>query len=376
MMRHGAATISMDQVVGFELPTTAGVIAMANLQAQIDGQMQEAAAGRLDVSAQAGLLELIALRGHVLGCIADYELAEQLAEQLTLEAPSDGDALLARARTRATFHRFTDALTDLDEAEELGADRAKVDAERAAIFQAVGQYDQALKIYRETVERRADFNSLGDLATLYADVGDIAAAERFFSGSRVRYRGVSPIPLAQLEFKRAHMWMRQDDLERARMWLEAAVCRLPQYAIAQGHLAEVEAAMGDIESAIARLRPLTTSSDDPDYAAQLARILEEAGRIDEASEWRDRAAARYDELVTHHLEAFADHAASFWLEVGCDPTRALWLAQRNHEVRPTWRAGELVVRATIAVAVTGGKQLRGPPDAVGQRAIGSVPSCR
>jgi tetratricopeptide (TPR) repeat protein len=353
-MRHSAATTCIDQAVGCEFPTTAGVIAIGNLRAQIDGHEREAAAGRLTVAAQAGLIDLIALRGHLLGRVVDYEWAEALAEQLTHDAPSDGDALLARARTRATFHRFADAQSDLDEAERLGADLTKVNAERAAIFQALGQYEPALTIYNEAVERRADFHSLGDLATLYAERGEIAAAEKLFSESRARYRGVSPIPLAQLDFKRAHMWIARYHLVRARTWLESAVRRLPAYAPAAGHLAEVEAAMGETDSAIARLRALTISSDDPDYAAQLARILGEAGPIEEAREWRDRAALRYDELVARHLEAFADHAAEFWLETAGDPRRALSLAKKNLEVRPTRRARELVARATHAGSGAGG----------------------
>ena len=107
----------------------------------------------------------------------------------------------------------------------------------------------------------------------------------------------------------------------------------------------LEAALGETESAIARLRPLTSSSDDPDYAAQLARILGEAGWVEEARHWRARAAARYDELVARHLEAFAYHAAEFWLEAGADPQRALWLAMKNIEVRPTRRARDLLARA-------------------------------
>ena len=345
---------ALDRALGGDVPTTAGVVAIGNLQAQIDGQDREAAAGRLTVQGQAALIELIALRGHLLGCVADYEWAEALAEQLTQDAPSDGDAVLARARTRATFHRFADALTDLDEAERLGADHTLVHAERAAIFQALGRYDEALTIYSEAVGRRADFHSLGDLATLYAERDEIATAERFFSESRARYCGVSPIPLAQLDFKRAEMWLGEDALERARTWLEAAVRRLPAYAPATGHLAEVEAALGDTDSAIARLHPLTISSDDPDYPAQLARILGEAGRVEEAREWRDRAAARYDELVARHLAAFADHAAEFWLDAGDDPHRALSLAKQNLEIRPTSRARELAFRATRAGRGAGG----------------------
>ena len=101
---------------------------------------------------------------------------------------------------------------------------------------------------------------------------------------------VSPFPLAQLDFRRALMWLAEGDLARARNWLVAAHRRLPEYAPAQGHLAEVEAALGETDSAIARLRPLTLTSDDPDYAAQLARILGEVGRVRRPV--RDRAAAR------------------------------------------------------------------------------------
>ena len=336
-------------VVDRELPTTAGSLALTNLHAQIDGQQRQALAGRLDVGGQAALIELVTLRGQVVGCIADYEWAHARAEQLTRDRPADGVALLARARARATFHRFTDALGDLDEARRLGADPPVVDADRATIFQAVGRYDEALTFMREAVKRRADFASVAALASLCAESGDVATAEHFFDRSRDHYRGVSPIPLAQLHFRRATMWLAQGNFARGRSWLDAAHRRLPAYAPAQGHLAEVEAAIGETDSAITRLHPLTISSDDPDYPAQLARILTEVGRAQEADQWRAPAAARYDELVARHPEAFADHAAEFWLAAGADPHRALSLARRNLEVRQTPRAHELLARATRAV---------------------------
>jgi tetratricopeptide (TPR) repeat protein len=337
------------RVIDAEPPTTAGVLALGNLQAQIAGQAREALAGRLDASGQAELIELVLLRGHVLGCIADYERAEACAERLTHDSPADGVAFLARARARATFHRFTDALGDLDDAVRLGADPAGVDAERGAVLQAAGRYDEALTIFRNAVERRADFASLAALASLCADRGDVATAEQLFRESRGRYHGVSPFPVAQLDFWRALMWLAQGDLLRARRWLGAAHRRLPGYAPVRGHLAEVEAALGQTDAAVARLRPLAITSDDPDYAAQLARVLSEAGRFAEARQWRARAAARYDELLARHPEAFADHAAEFWLQAGADPHRALSLATRNVEVRPTPRAHELLSRATNAV---------------------------
>ena len=135
----------------------------------------------------------------------------------------------------------------------------------------------------------------GELASFHAERGELAAAERFFAESRVLFRGVSPFGLAQLEFQLGHMWQEHgDDLSLRREWLMAAWQRLPAYAQAEGHLAEVESAMGERHGAISRLRRLATTSDDPDYAAQLARILGEAGRLEEAGVWRARAEKRYD----------------------------------------------------------------------------------
>ena len=144
--------------------------------------------------------------------------------------------------------------------------------------------------------------------------------------------------------------MRHDRLDQARTCFDAAISRVPAYAAAQGHLAEVEADLGEPEAAIARLYPLAASSDDPDYAAQLARILGEMGRNDEARGWGLLAANRYDELTAAHPEAFADHAAEFWLGAGNDPPKGLRFAEFNLRVRKTPRAYGLVARALDAIA--------------------------
>ena len=104
--------------------TTSGVMALTNLQAQIDGLAARAAAARSGqgtgarpaVAERALLVDLLLLHGQLLGRIADYELAAELAEGMVRDAPDDGTARLARARARAAFHRFTEASADLDAA--------------------------------------------------------------------------------------------------------------------------------------------------------------------------------------------------------------------------------------------------------------------
>ena len=330
--------------------TTHGAIALFNLRAHIEGLERQSAQGRLTSRSGAELVDLLTLRGQILGRVADYERAAERAEQLARELPGDGVAFLARARTRACLHRFDEALADLDVAARLGLAGPEPDAERAAIFLAVGRYEEALAIYRAAVERCRSFETLGALAVLHAERGEVDEAERFFDESRARFRGVAPFALAQLDFQHAHLWLEQDDLARARDWLLEAWRRMPEFAPAEGHLAEVEAELGEHETAVARLRRLAVASDDPDYAAQLARILIEVGRREEAAPWQAWAAVRYDELVARHPAAFADHAAEFCLTVGGDPQRALRLARQNAGIRRTPRAYALLSRAIAACA--------------------------
>jgi tetratricopeptide (TPR) repeat protein len=345
----------------YEPVTTSGVIALINLQGQIGGLEAQArttlppvagqaASGRLAVAQWADLIDLLSLHGHVLGRVADAERAAALAEQLVHNAPADGLAFMARAQTRAAFHRFAEALADLDAAERLGLARVTLDAERAVIFQALGRYDEALVLCRNAVERRPDFASLSALAVLQAERGQRARAECLFDEGRRRYRGVSPFPVAQLDFRRGLMWLEQGDLPTARVWFEAALDRVPAYAPALGHLAELDAALGERKAAINRLRPLAVFSDDPEYAGVLAGLLSEAGQAQEASRWRTRAAARYDELLARHPAAFADHAAEFWLTVGGDVNKARQLARQNLAIRHTPRTCALLDRVIQASA--------------------------
>jgi tetratricopeptide (TPR) repeat protein len=354
--------------LGTSLRTTDGRIALSNLEAHIDGLELWAGRGELASHAWSELIDLITLRAQILGRIADYERASALAEQRALDAPADGLAFLGRAHTRASLHRFDEALADLDTAGRLGTDH-QPETERAAVLQAVGRYDEAMTLRRTAVECRADFESLAGLASLHAELGEIAAAEVWFDESCRRFRSVSPFPIAQLEFQRGQMWLGHGDLNCARHWLEAAWRRLPAYTQAECHLAEVEYELGERHGAISRLRHLATQADDPDYAAQLAQMLAETGEINEADTWRKRAEEQYERLIARHPAAFADHAAEFWLSVGNDPKRVLSLAKLNLKVRNTPRARALLARAIAACGdmSSASERLREPAVSTRQR---------
>ncbi len=325
--------------------TTSGVIAMINLDSQIESDQEANSVGERIAG-----IEHLLLRGTFRGRIADSENAAALAEKLVADFPENGRAYFARARARCCFHLFSAALEDLDRAQGYGLDKPTIDDERAGVFQAVGRYDDALQIRQEADRRCRTFQTTGALATLHAECGDLDLAEQFFEESRTQYRGVSPFPLAMLDFQRGHLWHAEDQLTHARTWYLAALKRLPEFAMAQGHLAEVDAALGDVESAITRWRNLVNVSDDPEFPAQLAWFLKSTGRTEESQSWLAESAARYDELTREHLEAFADHAAEFWLVDDADTERALGYAEINFAIRKTARALDLLRRARLASA--------------------------
>jgi tetratricopeptide (TPR) repeat protein len=322
---------------------TDGTIALLNLQAQIDGLE-----GHSTSVETATLIDLLILRGLILGRIIDYERAAQLADRQVGAAITDAAAYVARARTHAVFHRFTEALDDLDQADRISPQDIAAKRERAAILQALGHYHEALVTYGTVADRAEQFEQAAALAGFWAERGETETAQHFYLEGLCSYRGVSPFPLALLDFQLGIMWMRKDRLSEARACFEAAVRRIPAYVAAQGHLAEVDADLGEPEAAIARLTPLAISSDDPDYAAQLARILGEMGCSEESAAWRRVAASRYDELISTHPAAFVDHAAEFWLGAGNDPPKGLRLAEFNLQVRKTPRAYDLLAQALEA----------------------------
>jgi tetratricopeptide (TPR) repeat protein len=328
--------------------TTDGGIAVGNLEAQLAANDRVARSHEPSVPERASQVEMLLMHGQYLGRIDDYERATTLADALAHDAPTEGRVFITRARVLLTWHRFDAALADLDHAEALGARGAGSDAVRAGVLQAVGRYDEALALRRHISVTGPDVLALGAEAAVLAERGDLDLASSTFAAAERAYPDVSPFPIAWLRYQEGAMWLRAGDLERARPLLQEAVDRLPAYAPAEGLLAQLDAAAGRRDAAIARLSTVAAASDDPDYAAQLARILGEAGRPEEATTWRERAKARFAELLAAHEEAFADHAADFWLNAGGDAQRGVALARRNAALRSTPRAYELLLQGALA----------------------------
>jgi tetratricopeptide (TPR) repeat protein len=333
-----------------ERPTTDPGIALGNLDAQIDGAEAAAENPRL---ARVALVELIAklgLRGQVRGRISDYERADAKAELLVRMYPQLPESYLERAGTRATLHRFAEALADVDEAARRGARGLRVERLRASVYQATGRLDEALELCQKHSAKWQHVSTLSAEASVRADRGETDAAEQLYIEAQYHFPDVSPFVLASLYLQEGLMWQREGRLARARELFSAALERLPDYAPVRSHLAAVEAQLGARDRAVELLRPLLVTSDDPEVAGQLAALYREAGQTAEAERLRAKAVARFDELMAAHPAAFANHAARFWLGIGGDPQKALRLARIHLANAPTTEAYELALESALAAA--------------------------
>ncbi len=330
-----------------ELPTTAPSIAINNLEGELVAARQMLDRDPHSLGALVGLTSIHLLRGKLYGRLAEYDVAATLAERAVASWPREPKAWLARAAARSRLHDFSGALADLDRAQKLGGDETSVEVmqRRASILQATGKLAEARPIIEKLARMLPSLPSIGTLATLDADVGDTEKAEREFNEALDHFREVSPFPLAWLWLQQANLWEAEGSPARAGELLAAAHERLPADASVTSHLAGAEAARGDRARAIALLRPLVASSDDPEYAGQLARLL---GESEEATELRARARRGYDDLLARHRAAFADHAARFFLASESELPRALQLAELNLRVRQTAEAYALATEAALA----------------------------
>src|SRR5262249_59883901 len=112
--------------------------------------------------------------------------------------------------------------------------------ERAAILLAQGRFDESLSTYSAVIDV-GQFERAAALTGLWAERGEADTAQRFYLDSLRSYRGVSPFPVALLDFQLGVMWMRNARLEEARTCFEAAIARVPAYAAAHGHFPDQEA---------------------------------------------------------------------------------------------------------------------------------------
>jgi tetratricopeptide (TPR) repeat protein len=322
---------------------TSGRIALANLSGSIMSlELSRAKDASFDDSV--ALSKLLFLRGDLLGRIADHDRAELVATEAIALSPDTASGFYIRAQLAERFHRFAEAKTYLNQALAAGYPSHKIDMERAAVLQATGVYKEALALRERLAERDPGIHTISALGSLYAEMDKWDAAEACYAAALDADNGTSPIPCAQLLFEWGVNAMRRGDLCLAETILAELCSIFPAHVPGRGHRAEVALARGELDRAESLVRPLLDIADDPEYRGIYAEILAARGDNKAACE-AAYAAAAYQQLLVRRPEAYADHAAAFFMGIGNRPQLAVDLASANFKLRDTPRSRSLLARA-------------------------------
>ena len=323
---------------------TSGRIALANLSTSIES-LERYRGERATFENLMALSKLLFLRGDLLGRIVDHDRAQLVANEAIALSPDTGSTLYIRARLAGRFHRFDEANALLDQALASGHPRQEIDVEKAALLQATGNYEEALVVRERLAKENPGIHTLGALASLLAEMDQWAAAEISYEAALDADESTSPIPCSQLLFEWGVSAMRRGDLDRAEEIFVELDAILPQHVPGRGHRAEVALARRQLKVAKALITPLLAIADDPEYRATYAEILAARGEAKAAATEAEGAAAGYEVLLARRPEAYADHAAAFFMGLGNRPQLALDLAMANWKLRDTPRSRRLLERA-------------------------------
>jgi tetratricopeptide (TPR) repeat protein len=331
-------------------PLTDGKIALNNLQS---ARMQGWSRFWQDPQ-RPGIAEYIVeqeqLTAQYVGDVTALDRLETLATQLDRLSAGSMRTALIHAQVAAMAHRFGEARAHLANAESRGAMPADVERLRLSIDQACGTaLESVLEVRRRMAAESGRLEDLVPLGSLLADLGNFDEADGIYDRALREYTDVSPFAVAWVCFQRGVLWgelVPEAQASRATVWYRKAIEYLPCYVKARVHLSEIYLQSGNVTDAESLLVPVI-SSGDPEVSWRLADVLLTTDRFAEAETRLQIARLGFEELLSKHLLAFADHGAEFYSGSGNNARRAFELAGINLANRPTLRAFEQAYEAAF-----------------------------
>jgi hypothetical protein len=327
--------------------TTSAAIYLGNLDARIE-ELRRLVAERDRNEHRTALAGSLYHRYRVVGRLEDAEEALRLLDAAVAAEPEVTEHRLLRAVVLGGFHRFADALADLEAAEAAGLPREAAHKARRELQLALGDYAPLREEFARALELSPEFDELAHRADLRLLQGEPAAAEFLFRAAQAQFRDVNPVPLAWLHVQQGIAYLRHGRVDEARRFFAAAHARLPQYYLATEHLAECEARLGNHAAARELYRAVIAQTGNPEFVAALAGVERAAGDDAEATRLEAEALKGYEALLARHPAAFGQHAAEFLIQIG-QAERADALARQNLALRRD--VGSWILAAQTAEAV-------------------------
>ncbi|WP_343346286.1 tetratricopeptide repeat protein [Sphingomicrobium sp. XHP0239] len=275
------------------------------------------------------------------------QLTQAMALAPDMSGPQRSRAILALA-----MHRLDEAEIALDTIEARpvrlrATERAEVMAMRGDIAFYRGDYADAKTLYDSAIYLDPHPGQYVRLANWHQRMGDLDASLAAFDRAASVSDRVSPELASTLLLYAGGAHLKRGQWDEARDYFERADEAWPGYWLTEAHLAQLDAARGDLATAERRYRAILADHQEPSVMAAFATVLEAQGKRAEAERLTRRAETMFAEQAEAYPEAFADHVLDGAIGAG-DMDAALAAARANHAARPYGDAKVGMGRALIA----------------------------
>ena len=299
-----------------------------------------------DFVALGGLGAAHGTRARLSGDVADFAAA-QASLQTALELnPAHAGTLVQLGFVEAALHDFERALDLGSAALELEPSYAAALALKGDALFALGRYDEAEAAYLKARRLVPGLETTARLALFRAYLGDTDEADRLWTNALRSLESANPADAAWALTEAARFSLAHGDTGNGEDRLAAALEFVPGYVPALAAQADLLASRGDIRGAARQYERVVAVRPTVEYLVALGELYESNGDADSAQQQYD-VVAGIDQL---YLAAGVDTdlAMARFHALHGDPARALELARRTYDARPTADAADALALALSA----------------------------
>jgi Tfp pilus assembly protein PilF len=194
--------------------------------------------------------------------------------------------------------------------------------------------------------RRYDEDAYFIMSTMRLHTGSPHEAAALLEAAERRYHDNSTHQQAWYKLQRGIIAMSSGQFERARALFYRALKIMPDWWLAQEHLAEVSVYLGDTQTAMQMYDKVIAATGYAEFLTARAELLLQSGQADAANADLVAARAQFDARMALYPEAVAGHAVDFYLQHG-PADRALALAEADYQRRPYGEAATKLAEAWL-----------------------------
>jgi tetratricopeptide (TPR) repeat protein len=278
-----------------------------------------------------GLYRRASLTNHE----SDFRQTERAIEEAIRTIGPCPDICFLKASLDLKLHRLGKAKAALRLAPGLASSPSGKVLEADIDFQE-GRYPESRARLENAVEGSRSWDSLARLAYFHWKMGDEALAERLYIEAEDEITVKEPRAFAWVELQRGLLDFSRGRYQETRVHYTRAAQSYTGHWLVDEHVAELLAAEGNYQPAIALFQSIVDRATKPELKQAIGELYLLMGQPEQAEPWLESALQDYLESVEHGDVHYYHHLTDFYCCVRNDPKAGVDWAQRDVRLRPNF----------------------------------------